>query len=530
MMRVALAQQNYIVGNIDFNKNQIIDAINKAKQESAQLVVFSQLSICGYPPFDLLRRATFVTDCMAAIDEIAGYCKGITAIVGAPSVSGTEISVLNSAYVLSDGEAHKVSDKEGLRRDLLTAEVNYFEPGKGVSVIEVAGKRIAVSVGDDYLNFDKESKKVDLAVVLSASLFTPDEADKRYKTLSGFAKYLNSPVVNVNQVGANTDLIFRGASMVVNANGFIGKQLESFSEDFALLELNSDELINSRSTIDLVDYIAQIHDALVLGIKDYFWKSGFSKATLGLSGGLDSAVVLALAQDALGSENLKVLLLPSQFSSQHSIDDAIGLADNLGVEYQIVSIEESFGSITEALKPVFGDAPADLTEENIQARIRGLMLMALSNKQGYLLLNTSNKSEAAVGYGTLYGDMNGALAVLADVYKSDVFKLAYYINRSEEIIPINTITKPPSAELRPEQKDSDSLPDYDILDAIIYEYVENEKSALEIMDMNFDQKIVKRIIRLINSSEHKRAQSAPVLRVSKRGFGLSRRFPLVGQL
>ncbi|HCX99102.1 MAG TPA: NAD(+) synthase, partial [Bacteroidales bacterium] len=308
------------------------------------------------------------------------------------------------------------------------------------------------------------------------------------------------------------------------------KRLNSFVEDIQIVDTEIDSFINAENQFEPSDYIAQIHDALVLGVRDYFQKSGFTKATLGLSGGLDSAVTLVLAQKALGNQNLRVLLLPSHFSSQHSIDDAVALADNLNIKYDIVNIKDSFDIINQGLNPVFGDLPSDLTEENIQARVRGVMLMALSNKLGYLLLNTSNKSEAAVGNGTLYGDMCGALAVLGDVYKTDVFKLAYYINREVEVIPINTIVKPPSAELRPEQKDSDSLPDYPILDGILRKYIENQKSANEIIALGFDAEVVTKIIRLVNISEHKRFQSPPTLRVSSKAFGLGRRMPLVARL
>jgi NAD+ synthase (glutamine-hydrolysing) len=345
----------------------------------------------------------------------------------------------------------------------------------------------------------------------------------------GNVKRFGLPVISVNQVGANTDLIFDGGSMAINAKGKLATKLKFFEEDFQIVDTEDEAFSSSSIEISTDDSIENIHDALVLGVRDYFNKMGFSKATLGLSGGIDSALTLVLAQRALGNENIRVLLLPSQFSSQHSVDDAVKLATNLNIKYDTINIANPFNAIKESLSDIFGSLPEDLAEENIQARIRGTLLMALSNKFGHLLLNTSNKSEAAVGYGTLYGDMSGALGVLGDVYKTEVFALARYINKDEEVIPVNTITKPPSAELRPDQKDSDSLPEYDILDKILFQFIEGHKSAKEIIALGFDPNTVNRTLKMVNISEHKRYQSPPILRVSSKAFGFGRKMPLVAK-
>ncbi len=547
-MKIALAQQNYIVGDFEYNADKIIKAIGLAKAKGACLVVFSELSVCGYPPHDLLCRNVFIQKCLVAVEQVAKHCKGIAAVVGAPAINPepTGKPLFNSAYLLSDGKIQSVHHKALLSTYDVFDEDRYFEANHNFTMANLNGKQIAITICGDLCDnkpttagmrrnkvspmAELKKQNPDLVINIAASPFSYDIDSFKLAAFGEYAKGLGIPIISVNQVGANTDLIFNGASMALNANGALAKRLNSFVEDIQIVDTEIDSFINAENQFEPSDYIAQIHDALVLGVRDYFQKSGFTKATLGLSGGLDSAVTLVLAQKALGNQNLRVLLLPSHFSSQHSIDDAVALADNLNIKYDIVNIKDSFDIINQGLNPVFGDLPSDLTEENIQARVRGVMLMALSNKLGYLLLNTSNKSEAAVGYGTLYGDMCGALAVLGDVYKTDVFKLAYYINREVEVIPINTIVKPPSAELRPEQKDSDSLPDYPILDGILRKYIENQKSANEIIALGFDAEVVTKIIRLVNISEHKRFQSPPTLRVSSKAFGLGRRMPLVARL
>ncbi len=370
----------------------------------------------------------------------------------------------------------------------------------------------------------------DLVINLAASPFSYLRQQVKTEIFTDNARKFRLPILYVNQVGAQTELVFEGGSLVVNRHGKIVQSLEMFREDSLMVDL--DDLVMDRLpevSFRLWERPELIYHALILGIRDYFNKMGFRKATLGLSGGIDSAVTLALAVEALGAENLVVLLMPSKYSSDHSLNDAKQLADNLGVSYQVIPIQETFDSFLSDLKPLFADLPEDIAEENLQSRIRGTMLMALSNKFGHILLNTSNKSEAAVGYGTLYGDMAGGISVLGDVYKTDVYRLAEYINREHEIIPENILTKPPSAELKPDQKDSDSLPAYDVLDQVLYAYIEQQKALDDITAEGMDNKLAARIIGLVNQNEYKRYQTPPILRISSKAFGVGRRMPLVAK-
>ncbi len=549
-MKIALAQLNFIINNFEHNKSLIVKSINRAKDQGVELVVFSELSVCGYPPHDLLDRKEFIENCLATVREIAKKCVGIAAVVGGPSYNENPSGkmLFNSAFFLNNGEIESVHHKALLPTYDIFDEYRYFEPCTEFNTVYFNGKRLAITVCEDLWDDQPASSGVsrnrlytispmeqlvkqnpDLVINIAASPFSVDTHERRLAVFKGNVARFGLPVINVNQVGGNTDLIFDGGSMVLNSSGDMVVKLKSFQEDFRIVDVDDKELMKSPPSEEPSERIAQIHDALVIGIRDYFGKMGFKKATLGLSGGIDSAVTLALAQKALGSDSIRVLLLPSQYSSQHSIDDAVALAKNLNVKYDTVNIEESFMSITKSMKQVFSGNPEDITEENIQARIRGTLLMALSNKFGNLLLNTSNKSEAAVGYGTLYGDMNGAISVLGDVYKTDVFALARYINRNGEIIPENTITKPPSAELRPDQKDSDSLPEYETLDSILFHYIEGHKSINEIIAEGFNPDIVKRVVRLVNINEYKRFQAPPIIRVSSKAFGYGRKMPLVAK-
>ncbi len=550
-MRIALAQLNYTVNHFELNRQKIIEAINRAKQSKVDLVVFSELSVCGYPVYDLLDRKEFIENCLASVSEIALQCIGIAAIVGSPSYNPNSTGKIlhNSAFLLANGKIDSVHHKALLPTYDIFDEYRYFESSKDFRIATLNGKRIAITICEDLWDDQPTSaavsrnklytispmeelmkQKPEMVINISASPFSYDSHKRRLSVFTGNVKRFGLPVIHVNQVGANTDLIFDGGSMTLNTKGDVILQCKSFDEDFQVVETDAIEIQPAiASPKESEDRIAKIHNALVMGIRDYFHKSGFTKATLGLSGGIDSAVTLVLAQRALGSENIRVLLLPSQYSSQHSIDDAIALANNLQITYDIVNIADSFNTLKNTLANVFDGIPEDITEENIQARVRGTLLMALSNKFGHLLLNTSNKSEAAVGYGTLYGDMCGALAVLGDVYKTDIYALAHYINREIEIIPDNTITKPPSAELRPNQKDSDSLPEYDILDQILFRYIESHKSADEIINEGFDKEIVIKTIRLVNINEYKRFQFAPILRISSKAFGYGRKMPLVAK-
>ncbi|WP_321295824.1 NAD+ synthase [Marinifilum fragile] len=547
-MKIALAQLNYHIGNFESNTEKIISAIEKSKKENVDLVVFSELAICGYPPKDLLERKDFIERTQDALQKVAEACTDIAAVVGGPSINPhiKGKNLYNSAFFISNGKIESIHNKTLLPNYDIFDEYRYFEPNTEFSLVEYKGKKIAITVCEDLWekqptdnNFAKselytvspmeELNKLnpDFVVNIAASPFSYNQQDLRTNILKSNIERYNLPIIYVNQIGAHTELIFDGDSMVLNSKGDVACRLKYFEEDYQVVDMN--EIEDKAIEIAEVDYIEKIHDALVLGLKDYFGKMGFKKATLGLSGGIDSAVTVVLAERALGKENVRVLLMPSEFSSDHSIKDAVDLAENLGIEYEIVNIQEIFSEFQKALKPSFGDLPFNVAEENIQARIRGTLVMGLSNKFGHILLNTSNKSEAAVGYGTLYGDMNGGLSVLGDVYKTDVFKMAWFMNKDKEIIPVNTIVKPPSAELRPDQKDSDSLPDYDILDGILYRYIEKNMSTKEIIADGFEKQTVEKAIRLVNMNEYKRFQTPPILRVSSKAFGFGRKIPLVAK-
>ncbi len=543
-MKIRLAQLNYHIGNFKENVKKIVAEVNSAKQDAVQLLVFSELSICGYPPRDFLEFNDFIERCEQAVEEIATHCVGITAIVGAPvrnkDVSGKDL--YNAAIVLSDGGVKQVVKKTLLPNYDIFDEYRYFEPNRHFEIVEVEGYRIALTICEDLWNLADplyiispmdELMQYDpqLMVNISASPFDFAQREGRISMLEKNCQKYGLPVLYTNHVGAQTELIFDGGSLAMNSSGELVHELKYFEEDSSTFQFGNGDLslLNGKKQLDDRPKIERIHDALVLGVGDYFSKLGFKQAVVGLSGGIDSAIVLYLAAKALGPENVRSLLMPSEFSSQHSIDDSILLSENLGTAYDIVSIENLFGEFRSDLKPLFGDLPFNIAEENIQARIRGVLLMGVSNKFGNILLNTSNKSECAVGYSTIYGDMNGGLSVIADLYKTEVYELANWINRDGEIIPENIITKAPSAELRPDQKDSDSLPAYDILDEILYEYIENRKGPDEIIAMGHNAGLVNRILRLVNLNEYKRYQTPPILRVSKKAFGMGRRVPIVGK-
>jgi NAD+ synthase (glutamine-hydrolysing) len=542
-MKIALAQLNFFVGDFDGNVSKMLAAVETAKQQGADLVVFPELSTCGYPPRDFLEFDDFIRRSQRAVLKLAEAAQGIAIAVGSPSknpvVQGKDL--YNSAYFLEDGQIKHVQHKALLPTYDVFDEYRHFEPAKEFSVVEFKGKRIALSICEDLWNLGNENplytvvpmdemmpQKPDLIVNLSASPFNYEHAKSRIHVLRANVQRYGLPMVYCNQVGSQTDIIFDGGSIVISPDGNVYEEMPYWEECVKTFDLQ--EVMNGGQHREQPkEKIALIHDALLLGIRDYFKKLGFKQAILGLSGGIDSAVVAVLAARALGEDNVRVLLMPSQFSSDHSINDARALAVNLGIQYDIVPIEPIFVKYEETLKPHFLGYPNNVTEENIQARIRGMLLMAMSNKFGNVLLNTTNKSEMAVGYGTLYGDLCGGLSVLADVYKTEVYQLAAYINKDGIVIPENSITKPPSAELRPGQKDSDSLPEYDILDAILYQYIEQRQGPHEIIRMGFDEATVRRALRLVNMSEFKRHQAAPVLRVSPKAFGVGRRLPIVGK-
>ncbi len=549
-MKISVAQLNYKIGNFAGNKDLICKAIERAKSEGSDLVIFSELCIPGYPPLDLLDRADFINKCDQTVKEIAGFCTGITAIVGSPTFNtGPEGKKLyNSALVLSEGKIIFKTNKALLPTYDIFDEYRYFEPEKNFSIFTIKGIKIALTICEDLWDeqpFDNKFEKSrlysvspmdelsrynpDLIINISASPFSYTKVEAKKNIFISKAIKHRIPVVTANQTGANTELIFDGASLVISPNGKIFHQLGYFEETVETFSL--EEIISGAITYKNPVYepVSLVHKALVSGIRDYFVKTGFNKCILGLSGGIDSAVVICLAREALGHENVKALLMPSRYSSEHSLSDSIILADNIGVGYEIISIEQPFSAFLDTLGPFFKERKGDITEENIQARIRAVLLMAFANKFGYILLNTSNKSEAAVGYGTLYGDMAGGLSVIGDVYKTDVYKLARYINRVSEIIPESIIQKLPSAELKPGQFDTDSLPEYKILDSILYQYIELQKPADEIEPEGFERSVVDRVLRLINYNEYKRYQAPPVLRISSKSFGDGRKMPIVAK-
>lgn len=551
-IKIALAQLNYHVGNFEANTAKIIAGIQKARENGADLVVFAELCVPGYPSRDFLEFDEFIDLCDASAKEIAAVCTDIACIIGLPvpnhKTEGKDL--FNSAYFIENGIVKAIVNKALLPNYDVFDEYRYFEPSVEFECIGFKGHRIALTICEDLWNEIENplyvtrpmdtliKQQPDVMINIAASPFAYNHDEERIAILSDNARRYNMPLLYVNHVGAQTELIFDGGSLVFDSTGKLVDELPYFEE--AITYYNVSAMIGQPSIIDVLapnpaiggprqGDIEQIHQALLLGIRDYFYKSGFKQAILGLSGGIDSAVVCALAAEALGPKNVMAVLLPSRFSTDHSLKDAEDLVTNLGCMHEIVAIKDITEAIETSLSPQFKGLPFNIAEENIQSRTRAVLLMAMCNKFGYILLNTSNKSEAAVGYGTLYGDMCGGISVIGDVYKTQVFQLARYLNRNGEVIPVNSIVKPPSAELRPDQKDTDSLPEYDILDKIIFEYVENRCSSGDIIKMGYDEATVRRVLRLVNLAEHKRYQTPPILRVSPKAFGMGRRMPIVGK-
>lgn len=571
-MKIALAQQNYHIGNFEDNTRKIIGAIQYAKSRGADLVVFSELSICGYPPRDLLEFNDFVNECYKAIDIIKEHTDTIGVIVGCPQRNPEKEGkdLFNAAWFLYEKQVIGVAQKTCLPTYDVFDENRYFEPAYHWEVIRFKGKRIALTICEDIWNLGDDPlyrispmdklivQQPDLMINISASPFDYDHDDDRLEVIRANVLKYKLPMFYCNTIGSQTEVVFDGGSLVMDTQGRVIKAMKVFEEDFAIVDTEQEQSTlttkspasQKRATtafdkemrvskVDdpdrIIEYltseknIGEIHQALILGIRDYFRKMGFSKAILGSSGGIDSAVALALACEALGKDNVRAILMPSQFSSGHSVTDAEQLSRNLGNPYDIIPIKPVFDQFISSLQPVFKDLPFGLAEENIQSRTRGNLLMAIANKFGYILLNTSNKSELATGYGTLYGDMAGGLSVLGDVYKMQVYALAEYINRNGVIIPENIIHKAPSAELRPDQKDSDSLPEYPVLDKVLYQYIERRLGPKEIIGMGIEEALVRRILKLVNTAEYKRNQFCPIIRVSSKAFGVGRRVPIVGK-
>lgn len=542
-MKIALAQLNFHIGNFEGNTEKMLNAVRQAKADGVDLICFPELATCGYPPRDFLEFDDFIVLAEKSVERLAAVSNDIGIIVGSPShnpqIEGKDL--FNTAFFLHGGGVIAKQHKALLPTYDVFDEYRYFEPATEFKTVEFKGKKIAMTVCEDIWNVGNQNPmyticpldevmddQPDVVINISASPFSYEQASTRIHVVRENTLRYKAPLFYVNHIGAQTELIFDGGSLVMTADGKVYDEMPYFKEKVNIYDLdavNNDAGPGEREK----DKLELIHDALVLGVRDYFGKLGFKKAILGLSGGIDSALTAVILCRALGPENVTGILMPSHFSSTHSVEDAKQLALNLGMNQELIGIEDIYHKYIDTLRPFFKGMPFNVTEENIQARIRGMLLMAFSNKLGPILVNTTNKSEMAVGYGTLYGDLCGGLSVLGDVYKTEVFALSRWINRDGEIIPENTIVKPPSAELRPDQKDSDSLPEYDILDKILYQYIEERKDPADIIASGFDEKVVRKALRLVNMNEFKRYQTAPVLRVSPKAFGIGRRVPIVGK-
>ena len=570
-MKIALAQQNYHIGNFEDNTRKIIDGINWAKGQGADLVVFSELCVCGYPPRDFLEFNDFINKCYESIDIIKQHADTIGVLIGSPARNPQKEGkdLFNAVFLLYEKEIKSEIHKTLLPNYDVFDEYRYFEPAYDWKVMEFKGKKLAVTICEDIWNMGDNLLyritpmeklmpfKPDVMINLSASPYNYAQDIVRNSIVKAHTLKYNLPMLYCNTIGSQTEIVFDGGSLIYDSNGNKVEEMKYFEEDYQVFDL---EKLSKKSgssqtpardlgetgtyyysamdvgqDVNTLEYLAdkknieEIYHAIILGIKDYFRKMGFSKAILGSSGGIDSAVTQALAVEALGKENVRAILMPSQFSSSHSVSDAELLSKNLGNPYDIIPIKNIYESFLAELKPVFKDLPFGIAEENIQSRIRGNLLMALANKFGYILLNTSNKSELATGYGTLYGDMAGGLSVLGDVYKMQIYALAKFINTKKDIIPSNIITKAPSAELKPNQKDSDSLPEYEILDRILYQYIELRQGPNEIIAKGYEAALVARVLKLVNTNEYKRNQFCPIIRVSCKAFGIGRRLPIVGK-
>lgn len=540
-MKIGLAQINTIVGDLEGNRKKILQAYSKLSKQGAEVVVFPELAICGYPPRDLVFKSDFTKDNEESLHAIAKTIAKVPALIGFVGQSPPKAPVqrfFNAAAWCHQGKIQHITHKCLLPSYDVFEEKRYFRPGNEPLVITYKNKRIALTICEDiwtgeFLKAFRQipcdpvkiiaETNVDLIINISASPWNYGKTQTRQNLLGSVAKRCNSPIVYCNQVGGNDQLIFDGRSLIFTAEGQPHTILPAFQEALHVADLSLPPTPPPKQLSET----DKIYQALTLGLRDYAHKCGFKKALIGLSGGIDSAIVAVLAAEALGSENVIGISLPSKISSDHSKTDARNLATNLGLEFHTLPIATIVEATEETLAPLFKGYSRDVTEENIQARTRGQLLMALSNKFGILLLSTGNKSEQAVGYCTLYGDMAGGLAVISDLTKTKVYELAHFINHKKEIIPKNTITKEPSAELSPDQKDEDSLPPYDVLDQIVCLYIENHFSAEKIIAQGFDPTIVRNIIHKIDINEYKRQQAPPGLRITPLAFGMGRRMPIV---
>lgn len=541
-MKIGLSQLNTIVGDLAGNRAKILASYERLVAAGAELVVFPELVVTGYPPRDLLFKSRFVKDNLESLEKIAAATEKVPALVGFVDPNKREKGrrFFNAAAWCERGKVRHVAHKCLLPTYDVFDEDRYFEAATAPTIVNWRGWRFGISICEDIWTGPIVDTSrhyatdplgtfamgdIDVVLNLSASPWHYGKDSTRMAIVRNAAMRTRKPVVYVNAVGGNDELIFDGHSMVINANGEQIAGLKPFTEGELVVDLLGEEREIDASFQR--DSLADIHDALVLGLRDYAHKSGFKKALIGLSGGIDSALTAALAAAALGKENVIGISLPSSISSEHSKDDARKLAENLAIRYETLPIADVVTAAMGTLEPLFVGTTIDVTEENIQARARGLLLMAVSNKFGALLLTTGNKSEMAVGYCTLYGDMAGGLAVISDLPKTRVFALCHWINRDREIIPWNTIRKPPSAELRPDQKDEDSLPPYPVLDAILKRYIEEGRSSAEIIESGYEAELVHEIIRKVDLNEYKRKQAAPGLKITPLAFGVGRRIPIV---
>ncbi len=540
-MKIALGQINPTIGDFTGNSKKIIESSRQALAQGAEMILFPELAVCGYPPRDLLEKPAFVERNSQVVNEIAQAVPQITIVCGfvSPAKVETGKSVMNSAAVLRQGAVQFVQSKMLLPTYDVFDEMRYFDPAESQKLLPLAGKEFALTICEDAWNdkhfWHRRLYRVDpvdellhaggnMVLNISASPFHLGKRELRRQMLATIARDNKVPVLFVNQVGGNDSLIFDGSSMVIAPDGRIVAQAKSFEEDLVIFD---SETMQGDMHEQIAVGIPSAFAALALGTRDYVRKCGFSKVVIGLSGGIDSALTAAIAVDALGKENVTGIAMPSQYSSEHSIKDARELACKLGIRFEVIAIGDIFADYRKALAQLFAGMPEDVAEENLQSRIRGNILMAFSNKFGALVLTTGNKSEVGVGYCTLYGDMVGGLGVISDVPKTMVYDLSRYVNSLKPVIPQSTIDKPPSAELRPGQKDSDTLPPYEVLDNILEDYVEDYRTAEQIAaDRGYEVRLVRDVIRMIERSEYKRQQAAPGLKITPKAFGLGRRFPI----
>lgn len=543
-MKIALGQINTTVGDFAGNSAKIIDYARRAREAGAALALFPELAICGYPPRDLVEKPAFVSRNWETAERIARETAGVAVVVGlvTPARADTGKSVMNSAALLRDGRVAFVQSKRLLPTYDVFDELRNFAPADKQQLFPFCSREVALTICEDAWNdkhfWNRRLYGIDpvedlmraggkFLLNISASPFYVGKQKLRREMLQTLARNYNVPVIMVNQVGGNDSLIFDGSSVAITPDGRIAAQAHSFEEDMVFFDCETfaGDIHEQTEGVE-----ASAYDALVLGTRDYVHKCGFRRVIVGLSGGIDSALTATIAADALGPENVIAVSMPGPYSSRGSIDDSRSLATNLGIKFELIRITETYDSFIKALKPTFAGRDEDVTEENLQARIRGAVLMSLSNKLGALVLATSNKSELGVGYTTLYGDMVGGLAVISDVPKTMVYRLSHYVNSRRPVIPKSTLEKPPSAELRPDQKDTDSLPPYEVLDTILEDYVEDYKTAEQISrERGYDFNLVRGVIRMVERSEYKRQQAAPGLKISEKAFGVGRRFPIAAR-